>query len=242
MVAIAGLLVIGIPFIGKLGIARGDRRRRGRRLGADDPADHDRRARALAEAEEARARAAVAARFERWGEIVTARPWLSIAAGVLDPARSSPRRSRSCGSASPTTATSPSRKTQRVAYDQLSEAFGPGSNGPFLLAVDIPKGARGQRGAARRAPEGRRGHAGHGQRRARRSPARTARWRRSSPIPKTAPQDAAHERPARAPARGRDPGGRRGHAAEGLRRRQHGRASRTSRTRSPRACRCSSRS
>jgi RND superfamily putative drug exporter len=28
-----------------------------------------------------------------------------------------------------------------VAYDQLTEAFGPGSNGPFLLAVDTPKGA-----------------------------------------------------------------------------------------------------
>ena len=31
--------------------------------------------------------------------------------------------------------------TQRVAYDQQTEAFGPGSNGPFLLAVDTPKGA-----------------------------------------------------------------------------------------------------
>ena len=28
-----------------------------------------------------------------------------------------------------------------MAYDKLSEAFGPGSNGPFLLAVDTPKGA-----------------------------------------------------------------------------------------------------
>src|ERR687897_578172 len=35
----------------------------------------------------------------------------------------------------------PGGKSQRTAYDQLSRAFGPGSNGPFLLAVDIPKGA-----------------------------------------------------------------------------------------------------
>ena len=38
----------------------GDRRRRGRRLGADDPPDHDRRVQALAAAEEAGARGAVA--------------------------------------------------------------------------------------------------------------------------------------------------------------------------------------
>jgi len=35
----------------------------------------------------------------------------------------------------------PKDRTQRVAYDKLSEAFGPGSNGPFLIAVDTPKGA-----------------------------------------------------------------------------------------------------
>ena len=35
----------------------------------------------------------------------------------------------------------PEGKSQRVAYDSLAKAFGPGSNGPFLLAVDIPKGA-----------------------------------------------------------------------------------------------------
>jgi RND superfamily putative drug exporter len=35
----------------------------------------------------------------------------------------------------------PEGKTQRVAYDQQSKAFGAGYNGPFLLAVDTPKGA-----------------------------------------------------------------------------------------------------
>ena len=42
MVAIAGLLVIGIPLIGKLGIAAAIGVAARRRLGADDPADHDR--------------------------------------------------------------------------------------------------------------------------------------------------------------------------------------------------------
>ena len=32
----------------------------------------------------------------------------------------------------------PEDKTQRIAYDRLSEGFGAGSNGPFLIAVDIP--------------------------------------------------------------------------------------------------------
>jgi putative drug exporter of the RND superfamily len=35
----------------------------------------------------------------------------------------------------------PESATQRVAYDQLSEAFGPGTSGTFLLAVDTPKNA-----------------------------------------------------------------------------------------------------
>jgi RND superfamily putative drug exporter len=32
-------------------------------------------------------------------------------------------------------------KTTRIAYDQLSEGFGPGFNGPFLVVAEVPKGA-----------------------------------------------------------------------------------------------------
>jgi len=32
-------------------------------------------------------------------------------------------------------------KTTRVAYDQLSEGFGPGFNGPFLVVAEVPKGS-----------------------------------------------------------------------------------------------------
>src|SRR5918994_2071624 len=86
MVAIAGLLVIGIPFIGKLGLA-----------------------------------SAIAA-----GVIVLlifAFPVINMRLGQPDDGNQ------------------PEGKTQRVAYDLQSEAFGPGYNGPFLLAVDTPNGA-----------------------------------------------------------------------------------------------------
>ena len=55
----------------------------------------------------------------------------------------------------------PESRTQRVAYDQLTEAFGPGSNGPFLLAVDTPKGAPETEQQLARAPAGGRRHARH---------------------------------------------------------------------------------
>ena len=143
----------------------GDRRRRRRRVGADDPADHDGRARKRlrprkpAHVEPSRA-------FARWGEIVTARPWLSIAAGVaLLLVFAAPVTQLRLGQ--PDDGNQPTSKTQRVAYDQLSEAFGPGSNGPFLLAVDIPKGDAGNEAQLAELAEGGRRHARRGHRRAR---------------------------------------------------------------------------
>jgi putative drug exporter of the RND superfamily len=138
MVAIAGLLVIGIPMIGKLGIAAAIgvgavvvsaltilpimMGALGRRLRPKKP-EHVRPSRA----------------FGRWGEIVTARPWLSIAAGVLVLlVFASPVTQLRLGQ--PDDGNQPTAKTQRIAYDRLSAAFGPGSNGPFLLAIDTPKG------------------------------------------------------------------------------------------------------
>ena len=85
---------------------RRDRRRRGRRVRADDPADHDRRVRPPAGAEEARARPAVAVlqplgRDDHRAAVAVDRGRRARPAAV--------RRSRSpsCDSASPTTATSP---------------------------------------------------------------------------------------------------------------------------------------
>ena len=141
MVAIAGLLVIGVPFIGKLGLAAAIA------VGAvvvsaitilpimigalgrwlkPKKAEHVR----------------VSRGFERWGERVTARPWLSILVGVvLLLIFAFPVLDMRLGL--PDDGNQPTSRTQRVAYDELSNAFGAGSNGPFLIAVDVPKGASG---------------------------------------------------------------------------------------------------
>ena len=137
MLAIAGLLVIGIPFIGKLGLAAAIAvgcvvvsaitilpimiGALGRWLKPKKP-EH----------------VLPSAGFSRWGEIVTAKPWVSIAAGTAVLLLfASPVLSLRLGQ--PDDGNQPEGKLQRVAYDRLSGAFGPGSNGPFLLAVDIPK-------------------------------------------------------------------------------------------------------
>jgi RND superfamily putative drug exporter len=139
MLAIAGLLVIGIPFIGKLGIAAAIAVGTvvvsaltilpimigmfGRRLEPKNPES----------VQPSKA-------FARWGEIVTAKPWVSIGAGVLILlVFAAPVTQLRLGQ--PDDGNQPETKLQRIAYDRLSGAFGPGSNGPFLLAVDIPKGA-----------------------------------------------------------------------------------------------------
>ena len=139
MVAIAGLLAIGIPFVGKMGIGAAIAIGAvvvsaltvlpimmgafGRKLVPKKP-EH----------------VQVSPAFGRWGGIVTRRPWTSIAAGVaVLLVFAFPVTQMRIGQ--PDDGNQPESRTQRVAYDQLTEAFGPGSNGPFLLAVDTPKGA-----------------------------------------------------------------------------------------------------
>ena len=138
MVAIAGLLVIGIPFVGKLGIGAAiavaavvvsaltilpilmgalARRLKPRKPEHVEPSRF----------------------FERWGQVVTARPWASVAAGVLVLlVFAVPVTQMRLGQ--PDDGNQPATATQRVAYDLQTEAFGAGSNGPLLLAVDTPKG------------------------------------------------------------------------------------------------------
>ena len=139
MVAIAGLLVVGIPFIGKMGV--------GAAIGVAAvvvsaltflPVMIGMLQRWLKPKKPEHVKPSAA--FARWGEIVTKRPWASIAAAVVVLlVFAFPVTQLRLGQ--PDDGNQPASKTQRVAYDRLSEAFGPGSNGPLLLAVDTPKGA-----------------------------------------------------------------------------------------------------
>jgi RND superfamily putative drug exporter len=139
MVAIAGLLVIGVPYIGKMGVGAAIA------IGAVVvsaltilPILMGAFGRRLVPKKPEHVQASPA--FTRWGEIVTRRPWASIAAGVaVLLVFAFPVTQMRIGQ--PDDGNAASSQTQRVAYDQLTEAFGPGSNGPLLLAVDTPKGA-----------------------------------------------------------------------------------------------------
>ena len=90
-----------------------------------------------------------------------AAPAVAGRAGAADRRCSrSPRPRSTCGSASPTPATTPPSTTSRQAYDLLAEGFGPGFNGPLVVVVDGPtrRSSRGGRaaGARRRRPASRR--------------------------------------------------------------------------------------
>jgi RND superfamily putative drug exporter len=139
MVAIAGLLVVGVPYVGKMGIGAAIAIGAvvvsaltilpimmgafGRRLIPKKP-EH----------------VQASTTFARWGEFVTRRPWVSIVAGVaLLLVFAYPVTHMRIGQ--PDDGNKVESSTQRVAYDQLTAAFGAGSNGPFLLAVDTPKDA-----------------------------------------------------------------------------------------------------
>ena len=138
MVAIAGLLVIGIPLIGKLGI--------GAAIGVGAvvvsaltilPIMIGALSKRLKPKKASHVKPSEG--FARWGERLTQRPWLAITGGVLILlVFAAPVTQLRLGQ--PDDGNQPTSRTQRVAYDELSKAFGAGSNGPFLLAVDTPKG------------------------------------------------------------------------------------------------------
>jgi RND superfamily putative drug exporter len=137
MIAIAGLLVVGIPFVGKMGI--------GAAIGVAAvvvsaltflPVMIGAFGRWLRPKSPKQALSSPG--FERWGRIVTAHPWRAVVAGVaLLLVFAFPLTSLRLGQ--PDDGNQPATKTQRVAYDRLSAAFGAGSNGPFLIAIDDPQ-------------------------------------------------------------------------------------------------------
>lgn len=138
IVAVLGLLVVGVPFVGGMGIgaavvvaavvvasltilpiALGAF---GKRL-APRKAEHAGGSRA----------------FERWARGVVRRPVLATLAGLLLlGALALPATGMRMGM--PDDSNKAAGTTQRVAYDELARAFGPGSNGPIVVALSLPGG------------------------------------------------------------------------------------------------------
>ena len=79
--------------------------------------------------------------WERWSHLIQRRPWPAAIIGLARAARCSRCRCCRCASASPTPATGPTADTTRRSYDLIAQGFGPGFNGPLLLAAETPNGA-----------------------------------------------------------------------------------------------------
>jgi putative drug exporter of the RND superfamily len=142
VVAIAGLLATGIPFVGQMGIGSAiiiamvavgavtvlptlmgafARRLRPKRPEHVQPSP----------------------RFARWAGLVTRRPLAAaIAGGLVLVLLAMPFASLRLGQ--PDDGNDSQGSTTRVAYDRLAEGFGPGFNGPLVLAATIPPGGSGQ--------------------------------------------------------------------------------------------------
>ena len=142
VVAITGLLATGIPFVGQMGIGSAiiiamvavgavtvlptlmgafARRLRPKRPEDVEPSE----------------------RFARWAGMITRRPLASAVVGVLVLVLLAvPFASLRLGQ--PDDGNDRAGSTTRVAYDRLAEGFGPGFNGPLVLAATTPTGGSGQ--------------------------------------------------------------------------------------------------
>jgi putative drug exporter of the RND superfamily len=136
VVAITGLLATGIPFVGQMGIGSAiiiamvavgavtvlptlmgafARRLRPKRPEHVEPSQ----------------------RFARWARVITRRPLVAAVAGTLVLVLLAvPFASLRLGQ--PDDGNDPAGSTTRVAYDRLAEGFGPGFNGPLVLAATTP--------------------------------------------------------------------------------------------------------
>jgi RND superfamily putative drug exporter len=187
VVAISGLLATGIPFVGQMGIGSAIviacvavgavtalpalMGAFARRLRPRDPAH-----------------VAPSAHFGAWGERIVAHPGRVAAAGlVLLAILATPLADLRLGQ--PDDGNDKAGSTTRVAYDRLAEGFGPGFNGPLVLATSLPRDASSAANLAqvRRAVSADRGVAFV-------SPARLSPRRDAATlmvVPRTSPQDQA---------------------------------------------------
>jgi RND superfamily putative drug exporter len=83
-----------------------------------------------------RAAAATGVRWERWGNHVARHAWpYAVGVTVLLLAVAAPVLAMRLGF--PDDGSLPESRTQRRAYDAVAEGFGPGTNGPLVIAVDL---------------------------------------------------------------------------------------------------------
>lgn len=168
LISISGLLVTGIPFVGKVGVVAGGfvlvtslvavlllpplfavagrkmlpRRERGR-AAESVTADAESGSAGSASADPGR-RAPVtqAAPLAKPGFAVGRPKVALLLGGLIAVALAIPAASLELGQ--PDNGNLPASETQRVAYDRLAAAFGPGFNGPLVIAVDARGGGDGQ--------------------------------------------------------------------------------------------------
>ena len=77
--------------------------------------------------------------WQRWGRHVTGHAWpYAIGVTLLLLALSAPVLALQLGF--PDEGTLPESRTERVAYDMIADGFGPGINGPLVVAVDLTQG------------------------------------------------------------------------------------------------------
>ena len=241
MVAIAGLLAVGIPLIGKMGVGSAIAVAAvvvssitvlpifagalAKRLQPEGPGAR----RALASASSAGA-----------GASCGARPCRSAIGGIALIILAIPFTSMRLGQ--PDDGNTPASDTQRAAYDELSEAFGPGFNGPLLLAIDSQDGGELDKAQLETLGRDLAQAPGVARGRARRASTRPATRPRSTVIPTTSPQDAATSDLVDRLRGDVIPAATKGTRLERLRRRPDRRVRGLLGRRSPRGCRCSSRS
>ncbi len=87
--------------------------------------------------------------WQRWGEHVSTNAWpYAIGVTIFLLALTAPVLGLRLGF--PDAGTLPDTRTERRAYDMVAEGFGPGINGPLVVAVDISSDAERRRTLARR--------------------------------------------------------------------------------------------
>jgi RND superfamily putative drug exporter len=145
LVSISGLLVTGIPFVGRAGVAAGLVV-----LAAAImcvvllPARFARAGRKLLPRKERRdPQPADTSKSSSRPPWATRRPWFALAAaGAVTVALAAPAAGLELGQ--PDDRNQTTDMTQRQAYDRLADGFGPGVNGPLVVAVSLPSDDSGQ--------------------------------------------------------------------------------------------------